>query len=179
MSRLAAPILLALVSGCYSSNVSTEKSGATGRALGPPPCVTPADADRLADQVLQLVNLERAGAGLGPVIPDAGLDQIASEYACRMIEDGFFGHHDPVSGSGPGERAVAGKYLFYSLGENLAAGQESPSEVVRVWMESPTHRDVILGRSWTEAGVAVRFGGEYGSYWVLELADPVVRHARR
>ncbi len=176
---LALPGMLVLASGCNSSNVPNGKAGVGEKDAGVAACATPEESDRMADQVLQLVNLERASAGIGPVTINARLEDVASDYACRMIEDAFFGHYDPFSGRGPGERAVVGKYLFYNLGENLAAGQETPAEVVRVWMESPAHRDVILGRAWTQAGVAVRFGGEYGIYWVLELADPVIRHARR
>ena len=176
---LAVPGLLAFASGCNSSNAPNYKGGVGEKAADAAACVTPEESERLADQVLQLVNLERASAGIGPVTINAQLDDVASAYACRLIEDVFFGHYDPLTGRGPGERAVAGKYLFYNLGENLAAGQETPAEVVGVWMDSPAHREVILGRAWTQAGVAVRFGGEYGIYWVLELADPVIRHARR
>ncbi len=126
----------------------------------------------MADRVLQLINLERGEAGLPPVVVNTSLEKIAGDYACRMIEDGFFGHRDPVTGHGPGERAVAGKYSFYAIGENLAASQESPAEVMRVWMESPPHKAIILDERWTEIGVAVRVGGEHATYWVQEFGDP-------
>lgn len=89
-----------------------------------------------------------------------------------MVSDAFFGHEDPRTGHGPGERAVAGRYAFYSVGENLAAGQESAAEAVKVWMESPAHRRIILDPKWTQVGIAVRTGGEYGIYWVQEFGDP-------
>jgi uncharacterized protein YkwD len=67
---------------------------------------------------------------------------------------------------------MAERYLFYSIGENLAAGQQTPVEVMRVWLSSPSHREIILDPRWKEVGVAVRSGGEYGLYWVQEFADP-------
>ena len=73
----------------------------------------------MADQVLQLLNLERAERALQPVVVSPILTKIAGNYACRMVNAKFFGHHDPVTGYGPLERAVAGKYTFYAVGENL------------------------------------------------------------
>ncbi len=61
----------------------------------------------MADEVLQLVNLERAAIGVPPVEANATLEKIAGRYACRMVSDAFFGHEDPRTGHGPGERAVA------------------------------------------------------------------------
>jgi len=135
-------------------------------------CEVTDNVDDLADQVLQLVNLERTEAGLAPVVRSETLSKLAADYACRMIEGGFFGHTDPDTGYGPGERAVAGKYLFWSVGENLAAGQQTAADVMRVWMESDSHRANILDHRWTEIGIAVRVGGEHSIYWVQEFGDP-------
>ena len=43
---------------------------------------------------------------------------------------------------------------------------------MKAWMESPSHRDIILDPSWREVGIAVRTGGEYAVYWVQEFGDP-------
>jgi len=137
-----------------------------------PHCLTSDDSGRMADHVLQLVNLERSEANLPPVVHNPSLERIASDYACQMVEEGFFDHRDPVTGHGPGERAVAGKYAFFAVGENLAAGQQTAAEVMKLWMESPSHRDNILDPRWKEVGVAVRAGGEYSIYWVQEFGAP-------
>jgi uncharacterized protein YkwD len=135
-------------------------------------CFTPEEAERMADQVLQFVNLERAERDLQPVVVNPGLKTIAENYACRMVEAGFFGHQDLDTGDGPAERAIAGKYTFYAIGENLAAGQETPTDVMKVWMESPAHREIILDPDWKEVGIAVRGGGQHSIYWVQEFGDP-------
>ena len=67
---------------------------------------------------------------------------------------------------------MTGKYAFYAIGENLAAGQQTPAEVMKVWMDSPAHRDIILDPNWTEVGIAVRVGGEYEIYWVQLFGRP-------
>lgn len=55
-----------------------------------------------------------------------------------------------------------------SAGENIAAGQSSPQEVVEDWMNSPGHRANILDESYTALGVGYYYNssGLYRSYWV-------------
>lgn len=158
--------ILGLLPGCFAPTSSAQDETAKSE------CVEPEDPQRLADQVLQLVNLERAENDLPPVAFSDSLAKIADDYACRMIADDFFSHTDPQTGYGPGDRAVAGKYSFHAIGENLAAGQMSAADVMKVWMESPSHREIILDPRWQELGVAVRMGGEFDIYWVQEFGDP-------
>jgi uncharacterized protein YkwD len=164
--------LVAMLSGCYATGPVGGPQDASVEAAATARCTTPEAADRLADQVLQLINLERASADLPPVVINSKLVEIAGDYACRMVEHRFFGHEDPINGRGPGNRAISGKYAFHAIGENLAAGQQTAAEVMKVWMESPAHRAVILDDRWKEVGIAVREGGEYGVYWVQEFGDP-------
>jgi uncharacterized protein YkwD len=142
---------------------ATEESGE---------CAAPADEAALADRVVELVNAERAKLGIAPVEENAKLKTIAEDYACRMIAEDFFSHYAP-DGDGPGERAIHGGYVFMRLGENLAAGQTSPEQVIAEWMASDQgHRENILSPQWSEIGVAVRLGGDRGIYWVQEFGDP-------
>lgn len=163
---------LTLSAGCFTAPQSqagaTDADGLSDSGR----CMVPDDSERMADQVLQLVNLERADAGLPPVIANPDLQKIADDYACRMIDEDFFGHVDPDTGEGLSDRAAEGKYAYYAVGENLAAGQETAAEAMRVWMESPAHRDIILDEKWTEVGVSVRMGGEFFIYWVQEFGAP-------
>jgi uncharacterized protein YkwD len=71
------------------------------------------------------------------------------------------------------ERAAEFEYEYWMIGENLAAGQTSPEQVVADWMASPGHRENMLGETYTEVGVGLRQGGDYGLYWVLEFGDPL------
>ncbi|MFQ5495306.1 MAG: CAP domain-containing protein [Phycisphaerae bacterium] len=156
--------LLSFSAGCFSADGLLDSTAAK--------CVTPDDADRLVDQTLQLVNLERAERALPPVVVNARLQKIAEDYACRMVELGFFGHTDPFTGDKQQERALAGKYWYYALGENLAAGSSTAADVMKRWMESPRHRDVILDPTWKEIGIGVRAGSDGQIHWVQQFGDP-------
>jgi uncharacterized protein YkwD len=159
--------------GC-DQQVATNVLGATV-ATASESCARPMNEDALRARVIELINAERAAHGLGPLRQNETLNRVANEYACEMIEGEFFAHTNPLTGEGPGERAVRAGYSFVAMGENLAAGQRTAEIAVDDWMNSTTgHRENILHPTWTEIGVAVRLGGVHGVYWVQEFGDPSI-----
>jgi uncharacterized protein YkwD len=110
-------------------------------------------------QVLELTNQERAKAGLQPLKGNAELDYAADKYAEDMSERGVLSHTGP-DGSQPWDRAKAVGYEAQTMGENIAAGQKTPEQVVQAWMNSPGHRANILNSNFTELGV-----GFHNNYW--------------
>lgn len=154
-----------------------------GDASGPPPfsdnltvifpgCEDPLEGQLWKDEVLQLVNNERAARGVAPVAWNDVLAAQATQYACELIAYDFFDHVNPSTGSTLGTRTADFGYDFWIVGENLAAGQRSPVEVVADWMNSPCHRQNVLNPAFTELGIGIRTGGEYGLYWVQEFGRP-------
>jgi len=136
-------------------------------------CGTPDNSEELVAELIRLVNEERASQGLDPVSPNPVLTAVAADYACTMIEDGYFGHYHPETSGGPGKRAAAAGYHYQAVGENLAGGQKTPAEVIEDWMNSTGgHRENILNPMWVHVGIAVRTGGKYGTYWVQEFGAP-------
>lgn len=142
-------------------------------------CTEPANASFMAQEVLDLINVERADAGLGPVEWDDTLATIAEDYACEMITYGYFAHANPCLSPSSSSlqllnRVNEGGYTdYWTVGENLAEGHTSPSEVMTAWMGSATHRQNILNPDWCEVGVGVRQQGNNGLiYWVQEFGQP-------
>jgi uncharacterized protein YkwD len=137
-----------------------------------PGCSDPPEGDDWRDEILRLVNLERERAGLLPLIRKQTLEDQATQYACEMIYYGFVEHVNPFTGTSVTDRAEEFGYDWLALGENLAAGQPTPARAMADWMASEGHRDNILNPQFTELGVGVRTGGEYGTYWVQEFGCP-------
>lgn len=137
-----------------------------------PGCTQPSLADSWRSEVLQLVNDERTARGVDPLTHNQTLEDQAEQYVCEMIFHDFFAHDNPVTGTSLQDRSDEFGYDYSYIGENLAAGQRAPVEVIRDWMLSEGHRANILDTGFTEAGVGVRTGGEYGYYWVLEFGRP-------
>lgn len=146
---------------------SPPKQASSSSAAAPTPQRTQT-TDVRAD-ILRLVNVARAEMGLAPLARNAALEQSAQAYAEQMHAQGFFGHTDPA-GKTLKDRVDAVRYYTrdfsadcqcvkgFAIGENLARGQRSADEAVKAWMESPSHRDAILGEDFTDLGVGVLSG---------------------
>ncbi|MDC0759298.1 CAP domain-containing protein [Brevibacillus sp. AG] len=116
-----------------------------------------------AKQVADLVNQERAKAGLKPVQMDAALSKVALAKAQDMSANNYFDHNSPTYGS-PFDMMKQYGIQYSTAGENIAMGQQSPQEVMQQWMNSEGHRQNIMNPAFTKIGVGVTNG-----YWVQEF----------
>lgn len=109
-------------------------------------------------EVLNLVNAERAKENLKPLTFDTCMYGKAKNWSNTMSSTGDFKHQsmNDIFTACPGNRTV---------GENIAAGQRSPQEVVQAWMKSPGHRANIMNPRFTKLGV-----GETNHYWTQDFA---------
>lgn len=115
-------------------------------------------------EVVKLVNAERAKAGLAPLKENWELSRVARYKSQDMIDKNYFSHTSPTYGS-PFQMMKDFGISYQAAGENIAAGQRTPSEVVEAWMNSEGHRKNILSPTYTEIGVGYVKGGSYGHYW--------------
>ncbi|WP_064091643.1 SafA/ExsA family spore coat assembly protein [Rossellomorea aquimaris] len=115
-------------------------------------------------QVIDLTNQERQKAGLSALSLDWQLSRVARYKSRDMRDVGYFSHTSPTYGS-PFDMMKRFNIQYSSAGENIAAGQTSPEQVVREWMNSPGHRKNILSGNYTRIGVGYAKGGSYGTYW--------------
>jgi hypothetical protein len=126
--------------------------------------ILPLPPDR---RIVELVNIERAKAGLPPLAAtNSNLNRAANRRAADILERYRPPHYRP---DGTSWSTVLTEYnvLFRSAAENLAAGQRTPEEVVKAWMDSPGHRDNIMSRNFTHIGVGVEMRERDGRmYWV-------------
>jgi len=129
------------------------------------------EASTEVQQVLDLVNAERAKAGLSPVTLNAELSRMATIKAEDMRDNHYFSHESPTYGS-PFDMMSSFGIKYSYAGENIAAGQKTPDEVMKGWMNSPGHKANILNEHYTQIGIGVAKGGSYGTYWVQSFLRP-------
>ncbi|MDQ0115294.1 CAP domain-containing protein [Paenibacillus harenae] len=103
-------------------------------------------------QVVDLVNQERAKAGLSALKSDTLLTKVATEKARDMDVNNYFSHTSPTYGS-PFDMMRQFGVTYSYAGENIASGQRTPQEVMTAWMNSSGHRANILNGSFTKIGV--------------------------
>ncbi|WP_142825884.1 S-layer homology domain-containing protein [Planococcus soli] len=132
-------------------------------AEGPTSPGVPAGEAAMMTEVLNLVNQERAKAGVPAVKLHKGLQDAALIKSKDMADNNYFSHQSPTYGS-PFDLLKARGISYTAAGENIAAGQRSAASVMVSWMNSPGHKANVLNKNYTHLGVGIYKGGSYGIY---------------
>ncbi len=111
-------------------------------------------------EVVRLVNAERAKYGLAALEEDALLTRTARMKSQDMHDKGYFDHNSPTYGS-PFDLMKSQGIRYRTAGENIAMGYRTPEAVVAAWMASAGHRANILNASYTKIGVGYVASGNY------------------
>lgn len=116
-----------------------------------------------AEQVVKLVNEERAKAGLSALTLDTNLTAAANVRAKEIKQQ--FSHTRP-DGSGFSTVLKEHDITFRGSGENIAWGQKTPEQVMNDWMNSEGHRANILNKNFENIGIGY-YQDENGiNHWV-------------
>jgi uncharacterized YkwD family protein len=143
--------------GAKQSTITMKQAPATN------PAEQPSASPQYAQQVLQLVNKQRASTGLAALVMDDKLSQMAMLKAQDMYNNNYFDHTSPTYGS-PFQMMGKFQISFNTAGENIAKGQNSPEQVMNDWMNSEGHKANILNNTFTKIGIAY-----YNGEWVQEF----------
>ena len=127
-------------------------------------------------EVVDLVNTERANRGLPPYKRVTTLAEAARYHSADLGQDNYF-EHDTYDWTGGNLVFVCntwtriGKYYAGAMGENIAAGYATPQSVMNGWMNSTGHRNNILSTKNWEIGVgyAAVSGSDYTRYWTQDF----------
>lgn len=125
------------------------------------PAVLPSTASAgLPEEMVGAINAQRVAHGVAPLRHCPFLHRSSDGYARQLMHSQRFGHN--LSGFRP-----AGEVLEIHSGR-LAYVRRT----VGAWMRSPSHRRVLLSRSFRYAGAALstgRFQGHRRSIWVARF----------
>ena len=122
-----------------------------------------------AQQVLALVNTERAEAGCQPVRLDSRLSAAATKHSQAMAQKNFFSH---VSLDGTTfVTRIRNEGYPTPRSENIAAGNTTAQATMRQWMNSSGHKRNILDCTAKDMGlgIASSSGSRFGTYWTQEF----------
>lgn len=146
------------------SEIGVSQEGRRWRIVLAQPVLSPDLGDwRSAGQrVLELVNearsepracgSERFGAA-PPVQWNDALAAASLAHSRDMASRNYFSH-EGQGGTQVGDRARREGYGWRAIGENIAAGQGSPEQVMASWLSSPGHCSNIMSGRFTEMGAA-------------------------
>ncbi len=123
-------------------------------------------------RILDLTNNERGKVGLSPLTLNSKLAAAAQKHSRSMAMQDFFDHRQMV------ERVRAEGYHYSRVAENISAGNSTPEDAIKGWMNSSGHRDNILNSNYRELGVGYYFlendqgSVNYKHYWTQVFGTP-------
>jgi uncharacterized protein YkwD len=134
----------------------------------------PARLDQREKAMIRGINHQRARYGLAPVRAGRGLNRAADYHSWEMLEGNYFAHSS--RDGGPFDARVHRYAHPRALGETLAmlgggCGRGSAREVVRMWMNSPGHRAILLSGRYRRIGLAKRVGSLGSTHACVVTAD--------
>jgi uncharacterized protein YkwD len=153
--------LMLITASIAEVGVATAKAGKCKWANRGPRHVTPRHARHA---VVCQINKKRRKHGLNAVDSKYALRKAGKRHSRYMLRHGCFAHQCP------GERDLVGRihatsYLpcncSWRVGETLAwgtRGRGTPRAIVKSWMHSPPHRQVLLDRRLRNVGIGLVWG---------------------
>ena len=122
------------------------------------------------EDVVRMVNEERAKVGLSPLRTTTSLDKAAQIRAEELTK--YYSHTRP-----DGRLCYTVLYEtgamggVWTLAENIVAQAPTAEAAMKAWMDSPAHRENILSRHYTKIGVAFAYDSNGVCYWVQDFTN--------
>jgi uncharacterized protein YkwD len=127
------------------------------------PAPSAAATASVEEQVITLVNRERAANGCAAVAPQPQLAEAARRHSQDQAAHGSMSHTGS-DGSSPWDRAERAGYAR-AIGENVAAGYRTGDAVMTGWMNSDGHRANILNCQAKAVGIGLDAATDGTIYW--------------
>jgi uncharacterized protein YkwD len=161
--RTVASLMLAF--GCLLAALFTTPL--TGTAAAKP------SLDGKERAIVRAINRQRSKHGLKKLRASQRLARAADYHSWEMLDADYFAHESRDGGSF--DRRVRRFANHRAVGETLAmlggCGRRAARQVVRMWMNSPGHRAILLSSSFRRVGIGKRKGNLDGSRACLVTAD--------
>ena len=123
--------------------------------------------------IVRAINRQRSKHGLSKLRSSNSLARAADYHSWEMLDADFFAH-ESRDGS-PFDQRVRRFADHKSLGETLAmvsgCGRKAAGRIVRMWMNSPGHRAILLSSSYRRVGIGKRTGDLSGDRACVVTAD--------
>ena len=107
------------------------------------------------------VNSERERISVLPLSTNSLLAEAARMKAEDMIAHDYFSHRD-LSGNLPWMWFNRVGYRYAAAGENLAIDFSDSNALVRAWLNSPTHAEIIRNGTFRDIGIGIASGDFQG-----------------
>ena len=165
----------------YGGTGVSDLSGPPGACWFTATALVSTALNPVAQQLLDLVNQQRAANGLPALTFSGQLAAAATEQVNNMTSlEPVFGdynqalQHTLIGAPQPTmqDRALSVGYDYLAFGENIAYGYNDAASVMTAWMNSPGHRANILNSSYTQIGMALAYTADGVPYFAQDFGRP-------
>lgn len=125
---------------------------------------TASNATSEEEELLKLINEQRAAYGLAALKMDKELQRVAKIKAKDLVDNNYFSHNSPTYGS-PFDMMKSFGITYKAAGENIA-GNSTLKGAVTAWMNSQGHRENILSNAYNYTGIGIVESKTYGKILV-------------
>jgi uncharacterized protein YkwD len=118
-----------------------------------------------------LINNYRQANSLGPLALDWEMQSSSEWMSNDTGVKSYFSHTDSLDRN-PWTRMCAFEYCYDTwMGENIAAGYSTASDVFTAWKNSPDHKANMLNSDYVAMGISRVFvaGSPFGWYWTNDF----------
>jgi uncharacterized protein YkwD len=130
------------------------------------PALAAGPADAVDRAIVKAINVQRAAHGLRAVKVDTGLARSADRWSASMARRGALVHGNVESRlRGVAPRSPYGETIALVVGSEAALAKQ----VVRMWIDSPQHRAILLSSRVRHVG-AGRADGRGGWYVTADFS---------
>lgn len=139
-------------------------------APAPQPNPQPPSDNKLGaeeQRMVELVNGERAKAGLPALTVDPELSKVARLKSRDMVDKNYFSHQSPTYGS-PFDMMKQFGISYRNAAENIACNQDVEA-AHQALMNSSGHRANILSKDFTHIGIGIVDGGPCGKMFTQQF----------
>ena len=120
------------------------------------------DESQAESRIVAETNEVRSERGLGPLVENASLAQVARAHSADMARQDYVGHVAP-NGSTPADRlrrfgvdCYAAENIYYTEQGGLLVTEGTYAErTVQEWLDSPSHRETLLDSDATRQGIGL------------------------
>jgi uncharacterized protein YkwD len=155
-----------LVHAATGPITGAARPGETASRLQIPTQVTTTEG-QLAQLLVEQINARRAELGLVPYQYDAAVAAAAAAHSADQAARRTMSHTGS-DGSDAGQRLTRFGVTWSSWGENVGAGFNDPATLLKAWLDSPTHRPIVLSTTFNRVGAGVAAASDGTRYWTMD-----------
>ncbi len=156
--------LIGAVSKKYVRGITANSNASSENQPQTKPQTSTSSATSEEQELLKLINEQRAAYGLQDLKFDEELQKVAKTKAEDLVNNNYFSHNSPTYGS-PFDMMKSFGISYKAAGENIA-GNSTLKGAVEAWMNSQGHRENILSNAYNYTGIGIVSSPVYGKILV-------------